>query len=154
MCFTFLLVLYLFNNTLLLNSVSSVAYSRPGQLLCLGGRSHRRHTVVVSCMYVSIIRLSVCRQDFSSLAENEAVKQATQAKVDICSKMNWKNFGYKALFVSYGVICLPWWLFSAIWTLLKTKLSTAGCLTDSEFVCTTKQRGRSREKLLKAYSSC
>ena len=53
------------------------------------------------------IRLSVCRQDFSSLAENQALKQATQAKVDICSKINCKNFHYKALFVSYGVICLP-----------------------------------------------
>ena len=61
---------------------------------------------VYACMYVSV-RLSVCRQDFSSLAENQALKQATQAKVDICSKMNCKNFGYKALFVSYGVICLP-----------------------------------------------
>ena len=40
----------------------------------------------------------------------------------------------------------------AIWTPLRTKLSTAGCLTTSEFVCTIKQRGRPREKLVKAYS--
>ena len=61
---------------------------------------------VYVCMYVCMYP-SVCRQDFSSLAENQAMKQAAQAKVDICSKMNCKNFGYKALFVSYGVICLP-----------------------------------------------
>ena len=61
---------------------------------------------VYVCIRLSVC-LSVCRQDFSSLAENQALKQATQAKVDICSKMNCKNFGYKALFVSYGVICLP-----------------------------------------------
>ena len=52
-------------------------------------------------MYVHV---SVCWQDFSSLAENQALKQATQAKVDICLEMSCKNFGYKALFVSYGVI--------------------------------------------------
>ena len=38
----------------------------------------------------------------------------------------------------------------AIWTPLKTKLSTGGGLTTSEFVCTTEQRDRSREKLEKA----
>ena len=31
----------------------------------------------------------------------------------------------------------------AIWTPLKTKQFTADCLTASEFVCTTKQLGRS-----------
>ena len=58
-------------------------------------------------MYLSVcvcVCVSVCRQDFSSLAENLALKRATQAKVDICLKMNCKNFGYKALFVSYSMI--------------------------------------------------
>ena len=67
------------------------------------------HTVVCLCicvcMYVYVcMYLSVCRQDFSSLAENQALKRATQAKVHICLKMNCKDFGYKALFVSYSVI--------------------------------------------------
>ena len=69
-----------------------------------------RYVCMYVCMYICMyvcIRLSVCRQDFSSLAENQSLKQATQAKVDICSKMNCKNFHYKALFVSYGVIRLP-----------------------------------------------
>ena len=48
------------------------------------------------------------------------------------------------------MICSPRWLLLAIWTPLKTKLSTGGCLTTSEFVCTTEQRDRSREKLEKA----
>ena len=47
--------------------------------------------------------------------------------------MNCKDFGYKALFVSYGMI-----VYLAIAGDLvgdvKTKLSTAGCLTASEFV--------------------
>ena len=61
------------------------------------------HTVVGLCICVCMY-LSVCRQDFSSLAENKALKRATQAKVNICLKMNCKDFGYKALFVSYSVI--------------------------------------------------
>ena len=48
------------------------------------------------------------------------------------------------------MICSPRWLLLAIWTPLKTKLSTGGGLTTSEFVCTTEQRDRSREKLEKA----
>ena len=44
------------------------------------------------------------------------------------------------------MICSSRWLLLAIWTPLKTKLSTGGCLTTSEFVCTTEQRDRSREK--------
>ena len=47
-------------------------------------------------------------------------------------------------------------LFLAIKIPLKTmncKPSTAACFTISEFACTTKQRGTSREKLWKAYSS-
>ena len=56
------------------------------------------------------------------------------------------------------MICSPRWLLLAIWTPLKTKLSTGGCLTTSEFVCTTEQRDRSREKLEKAidlaYTTC
>ena len=52
------------------------------------------HTVVVLCMYVSI-GLSVCRQDFSSLAENYALICATQAKVDVCLKMNCKDLVIK-----------------------------------------------------------
>ena len=32
------------------------------------------------------------------------------------------------------------------WTPLKTKLSIGGCLTTSEFICVTEQRGRSGEK--------
>ena len=48
------------------------------------------------CMYPSVC-LSV---GFLVLAENQVLKQATQAKVYICSEM---NFGYKALFESYGV---------------------------------------------------
>ena len=40
--------------------------------LCLGGRSHGAYsTVVVLCICVCVcVCLSVCRQDFSSLAEN------------------------------------------------------------------------------------
>ena len=52
--------------------------------------------------------------------------------------MNCKDFGYKALFVSYGVIAY----FAIDGDLVgdvKTKLSTAGCLTASEFVFTSKQ---------------
>ena len=36
---------------------------------------------------------------------------------------------------------------------LKTKLSTGGCLTTSEFVCTTEQRDRSREKAQEGHRS-
>ena len=36
---------------------------------------------------------------------------------------------------------------------LKTKLSTGGCLTTSEFVCTTEQRDRSREKAREGHRS-
>ena len=56
--------------------------------------------------------------------------------------MNYKDFGYKALFVSYSVIA---YLAIAGWHLVadvKTKLSTAGCLTASEFAFTSEQHGR------------
>ena len=45
------------------------------------------------------------------------------------------------------------WLLLAIWTPLKTKLSTGGCLRTSEFVCTTEQRDRSREKAREGHRS-
>ena len=54
--------------------------------------------------------------------------------------MNCKDFGYKALFLRSGVI--------AYLTIqlhvgdVETKLSTAGCLTASEFVFTSEQNGR------------
>ena len=54
--------------------------------------------------------------------------------------------------MSYGVVCLPRLLFPAIWTPLKTKQFTADCLTASEFLCTTKQLGKSSKILSKAYS--
>ena len=53
----------------------------------------------------------------------------------------------------YLMICSPRWLLLAIWTPLKTKLSTGGCLTTSEFVCTTEQRDRSREKAREGHRS-
>ena len=67
------------------------------------------------------------------------LKRATQGKVDICLKMNCKDFGYKALFVSYSVIA---YFAIACWDLVvdvKTNLSTAGCLTASEFAFTSEQ---------------
>ena len=39
-----------------------------------------------------------------------------------------KKIGFKASFASYGVICLPWLPWLAIWTLLKTKVPTFDCL--------------------------
>ena len=36
--------------------------------------------------------------------------------------------------MSHGMICSHWWLLLAIWNHLKTKLSTAGCLTTSVWV--------------------
>ena len=56
------------------------------------------------------------------------LKRATQAKVDICLKMNCKDFGYKALFVSYSLLTSR----SPAGDLVadvETKLSIAGCLT-------------------------
>ena len=50
-----------------------------------------RHTVVV----VSVIR-SVCRNDFSSLAENYALEQATRVEIDTCSDLNFQKFDFKA----------------------------------------------------------
>ena len=51
------------------------------------------------------------------------------------------------------MISSPRWLLLVIWTPLKTKLSTGGCLTTSEYVCTTEQRDRSREKALEGHRS-
>ena len=48
--------------------------------------------------------------------------------------MNCKDFGYKALFVSYGVIAYLAIASGDLVGDVKTKLSTAGCLTASEFV--------------------
>ena len=48
------------------------------------------------------------------------------------------------------MICSPRWLLLAIWTPLKTKLSTGGCLTTSEFICTTEQCAGPEKKLEKA----
>ena len=86
------------------------------------------------CMFVCIC-LSVGRISRRSL------KSVTQAKVDICLKMNCKDFGYKGLFVSYGVIAYLA-IAGDLVSDVKTKLSTAGCLTASEFVFTSEQHGR------------
>ena len=51
------------------------------------------------------------------------------------------------------MICSPQWLLLAIWTPLKTKLSTGGCLTTSEFVSTTEQRDWSKEKAREGHRS-
>ena len=65
------------------------------------------HTVVGLCMYGEC--LSVGRISRRSL-KTKRCKRATQAKVEFCSKMNCKDFGYKALFVSY---CVAWFGFVA-----------------------------------------
>ena len=49
--------------------------------------------------------------------------------------------------------CSPRWLLLAIWTPLKRKLSTGGCLTTSSFVCTTEQRDSSRKKAREGHRS-
>ena len=51
----------------------------------------------------------------------------------MCLKMNCKDFGYKALLVSYGVIAYLAIAQGDLVGDVKTKLSTAGCLTASEF---------------------
>ena len=71
------------------------------------------HTVVGLCMYLSVY--------FSLLA----LKRATQAKVDICLKMNCKDFGNRALFVRLWFLA---WLSMAIWSFSKAKLSTVDYL--------------------------
>ena len=51
------------------------------------------------------------------------------------------DFGYKALFLSYDVIAYLAIAGDLVGN-IKTKLSTAGCLTASEFVFTSEQNGR------------
>ena len=58
--------------------------------------------------------------------------------------MNCKDFGYKALFVSYSVIVQVTSRSPAgdLVADVTTKLSIAGCLTASEFAFTSEQHGR------------
>ena len=83
----------------------------------------RRHTVVCLCMCHS-----VCAWCSESLVKKLALILAEHGDIDSCFKTNYKNLSFKAVFVSYGVICLPWWLLLAVYFTLKTKLPTAGCL--------------------------
>ena len=65
-----------------------------------------RHTVIVLSVRPSVC-LSVFYKHFSSLAKNLALKQATQADIDICSDLYLRTLGLKPSFVNYGVIYLP-----------------------------------------------
>ena len=90
---------------------------------------------------------SICARSHCNFAS-----RPTRAKVSwpafLCQCEHSISASVNAVLVrGLGVICSPRWLLLAIWTPLKTKLSTGGCLTTSEFVCTTEQRDRSREKV-------
>ena len=56
--------------------------------------------------------------------------------------MNCKDFGYKALFVSYSVLLASRSPAGDLVVDVKTKMSIAGCLTASEFAFTSEQHGR------------
>ena len=110
----------------------------------------RRYTVIVVSVSQSVSQSVCLLQVFLVAHWKLSAETSNTSRYRYLLGFVLKKIGFKASFASYGVICLPWLPWLAIWTLLKTKVPTFDCLEACRFdlyyrIAWWVQRNRAKE---------